>query len=106
VVAGPSGPARIGVGAVLAMTSEIVHRLLLAAKPEELASVFTLTVVRCSLLREAADEIVALLNQVEDMQVELDQVRDDHDEMLAMVDYLSSERGRLHIENMRLRGLA
>ena len=39
---------------------DIVNRLLLAAKPEEWASVWGLTVVRCSLLVQAADEIEQL----------------------------------------------
>jgi hypothetical protein len=43
---------------------DIVNRLRLAAKPETLAHVFTLTVVRCSLMREAADEIVLLRARV------------------------------------------
>lgn len=42
------------------MDGDLVRRLRLAAKPEEYASVFTLTVCRCSLLREAADEIERL----------------------------------------------
>jgi hypothetical protein len=43
---------------------DIVNRLRLAAKPEELTSVWGLTVVRCSLMREAADEIVLLRARV------------------------------------------
>jgi hypothetical protein len=39
---------------------DIVDRLRLAAKPEEWASVWGLTVVRCSLLVQAADEIEQL----------------------------------------------
>ena len=39
---------------------DIVNRLRLAAKPEEWASVWGLTVVRCSLLVQAADEIERL----------------------------------------------
>ena len=39
------------------MGDDIVERLRLAAKPEEWTSVWGLTVVRCSLLREAAAEI-------------------------------------------------
>jgi hypothetical protein len=43
---------------------DIVDRLLLAAKPETLAHVFTLTVVRCSLLVQAANEIDRLRARV------------------------------------------
>lgn len=39
---------------------DVVERLRLAAKPEEWTSVWGLTVVRCSLMREAADEIERL----------------------------------------------
>ena len=42
------------------MTDDIADRLRLAAKPEEMASVWGLTVVRCSMMREAADEIERL----------------------------------------------
>ena len=46
------------------MTVDVVDRLRLAAKPEEWATVWSLTVVRCSLLRDAADEIEALRARV------------------------------------------
>lgn len=42
------------------MTDDIVDQLRLAAKPEEWASVWGLTVARCSMLRAAADEIERL----------------------------------------------
>ncbi len=42
------------------MNGDVVDRLRLAGKPEEWASVWGLTVVRCSLLRDAADEIERL----------------------------------------------
>ena len=42
------------------MTDDLTDRLRLAAKPEDIASVWGLTVVRCSLLRDAADEIDGL----------------------------------------------
>ena len=88
------------------MDSELVYRLRLAAKPEELASVFTLTVCRCSLLREAADEIVALADQLVDMQAELDDHQERHDELLALLDFMAEERSRLQAENVRLQGSA
>lgn len=44
---------------------DVVERLRLAAKPEEWTSVWGLTVVRCSLMREAADEIERLRGIVE-----------------------------------------
>ena len=45
-------------------SGDIVDRLLLAAKPEEWASVWGLTVVRCSLLVQSADEIDRLRARV------------------------------------------
>jgi hypothetical protein len=78
---------------------EMVERLRLAAKPEELASVFTLTVVRCSLLREAADRIEKLYDHIA--------IQDDSlDHMGQEVDFMERECERLTAENVRLRGLA
>ena len=49
---------------------DTVERLRLAATPEEIASVWGLTVVRCSLLAEAADEIERLrMHNVELMRL-------------------------------------
>ena len=44
---------------------DVVERLRLAAKPEEWTSVWGLTVVRCSLMREAADEIERLRRKID-----------------------------------------
>jgi hypothetical protein len=50
------------------MTSDLTDRLRLAAKPEDIASVWGLTVVRCSLLRDAADEIERLRERVGELE--------------------------------------
>jgi hypothetical protein len=43
---------------------DVVAKLRLAAQAQEFAETFTLTVVRCSLLREAAREIERLRSEV------------------------------------------
>lgn len=47
---------------------DLVRRLRLAAQAEEFAQAFTLTVVRCSLLRDAAREIERLRAEVKATQ--------------------------------------
>lgn len=54
------------------MKDILVDRLRLAAKPEEFAAVWGLTVVRCSLLHEAADEIELLRAQVIEMKLDIE----------------------------------
>jgi hypothetical protein len=42
------------------VTDDIVSRLRAASKPQQMSTIWTLTVVRCSLLIEAADELERL----------------------------------------------
>jgi hypothetical protein len=63
-------------------SGDIVDRLLLAAKPETLAHVFTLTVVRCSLLVQAANEIDRLRDENKRIKVAMQMAVDDLEERL------------------------